>query len=315
MVGDLRRARGRRPRPRRRRGRARSAASPAWEATSPPPCWRAAATARSGSCPTPGRRRRCSSACAVAAGPASRDRRATFDERGSPSGAGHGAVRGPAVRWACSAGDVWGSRVEPSTGRRTFYVRRANELVGTGTRARRRGGGQPARRDEEYAVTVDATGRPVDLAVLRTAGSGARRTCPPLVQPAAGLLAAPTRGEPGLGHRDPSRPQRPRQRRHGARLRRSGPLAAPASGPAVDVSRRLAGVSTAPASSTRAPTPSQARRRASTSGRRGPVRGLKWRRAGTRLIEDRARGTWSASAMRAAREVATAKLGRRRGDC
>jgi hypothetical protein len=93
-----------------------------------------------------------------------------------------------------SAADTYGSRVQASTGHRTFYVRRANDLVATATAGGTRGGATVA-RTEEYAVTVDAAGRPVDLAVLghgRLAGSA---DLPEIVQPAAGLLAAPARGD------------------------------------------------------------------------------------------------------------------------
>ena len=118
-----------------------------------------------------------------------------FGERGITVGAGASiAVRGVEGALGLSAGDVWGSRVEPSTGRRTFYVRRANELVATGT-VRGAGASVAGAGEEEYAVTVDATGRAIDLAVLRTGRLRGSADLPAAVQPAAGLLAMPSRGE------------------------------------------------------------------------------------------------------------------------
>lgn len=93
-----------------------------------------------------------------------------------------------------TAADTYGSRVELSTGRRTFYVRRANDLVASAT-----AGGAPgsasAARAEEYAVTLDAAGRPVDLVVLGHGRLDGSSDLPDIAQPAAGLLAAPARGD------------------------------------------------------------------------------------------------------------------------
>jgi hypothetical protein len=116
-------------------------------------------------------------------------------ERDVTAGAEAGlAVRGIGGALGLTAGDVWGARVEPATGRRTFYVRRANQLVATGTvRGVGASGGRSG--EEEYAVTVDAEGRAVDLAVLSTGRLGVSADLPGAVQPAAGLLAVPTRGE------------------------------------------------------------------------------------------------------------------------
>jgi Flp pilus assembly pilin Flp len=119
---------------------------------------------------------------------------ATFDEF-AWSVALTGAV-GAKVQGALglTAADTYGVRRERSSGRRTFYVRRANDLVGTAT-LRDTGGSVSAAREEEYAVTVDADGRPVDLAVLRHGRLGGSADLPELVQPAAGLLSVPTRGD------------------------------------------------------------------------------------------------------------------------
>jgi hypothetical protein len=149
------------------------------------------------------------------------------------------AVRGIGGAFGLTAGDVWGSRTEPATGQRTFYVRRANELVATGS-VRGIGASGGASAEEEYAVTVDAAGRAVDLAVLRTGRLGASADLPAAIQPAAGLLAVPTRGERVWvteAHLDLSDPD-------DAALARSFVAQVrdprPRLGAAVDVSRRLA---------------------------------------------------------------------------
>jgi hypothetical protein len=148
-------------------------------------------------------------------------------------------ARGVGGALGLTAGDVWGSRTEPATGRRTFYVRRANELVATGA-VRGIGASGGASGEEEYAVTVDAAGRAVDLAVLRTGRLGVSADLPGVVQPAAGLLAVPTRGERVWvteAHLDLSDPD-------DAALARSFVAQVrdprPRLGRAVDVSRRLA---------------------------------------------------------------------------
>jgi hypothetical protein len=119
---------------------------------------------------------------------------ATFDESGWSVGLS--GTAGATVQGALglTAADTYGSRRDTSSGRRTFYVRRANDLVGTAT-IRDTGASASAAREEEYAVTVDASGRPVDLAVMRHGRLGASADLPELVQPAAGLLSVPTRGD------------------------------------------------------------------------------------------------------------------------
>jgi hypothetical protein len=148
-------------------------------------------------------------------------------------------ARGIGGALGLTAGDVWGSRTEPATGRRTFYVRRANELVATGT-VRGIGASGAAAGEEEYAVTIDPTGRAVDLAVLRTGRLSGSADLPSAVQPAAGLLAVPTRGERVWvteAHLDLSDPgDAAIARRFVAQVRDPRPRL----GPAVDVSRRLA---------------------------------------------------------------------------
>lgn len=119
---------------------------------------------------------------------------ATFGESGWSVGV-HGAA-GAAARGALglTAADTYGSRVEASSGQRTFYVRRANDLVATAT-VHDAGGSVVAAREEQYAVTVDAAGRPIDLAVHRHGRLGGSADLPAIAQPAAGLLAVPTRGD------------------------------------------------------------------------------------------------------------------------
>jgi hypothetical protein len=103
------------------------------------------------------------------------------------------AAAGSRLRGALglTAADVRGSRVDTARGRRTFYVRRANDIVAT-VDAGGAGASAQAGSSEEYAVTVHADGRPIDLAILRHGRFGGSVDLPRAVQPAAGLLAGPT---------------------------------------------------------------------------------------------------------------------------
>ena len=149
-------------------------------------------------------------------------------------------VRGIGGALGLSAGDVWGSRVEPATGRRTFYVRRANELVATGTV---RSAGASARRVGRGGVRRDLGRRRAARSTSPSCapgGSACSADLPAAVQPAAGLLAAPTKGERVWvteSHLDLGDPD-------DAALARSFLAQVrdprPRLGPAVDVSRRLA---------------------------------------------------------------------------
>jgi hypothetical protein len=90
-----------------------------------------------------------------------------------------------------SSQDVAGVRTDASTGRRTFYVQRTVEgslslTYGTAGAT----GAHTAR--ERYAVTYDAAGRPVDLMVLTTGIYRGSFDLPVRLQPAVGLLSAPT---------------------------------------------------------------------------------------------------------------------------
>ncbi|HSS57504.1 MAG TPA: hypothetical protein VLK59_05820 [Solirubrobacteraceae bacterium] len=90
-----------------------------------------------------------------------------------------------------SSQDVAGTRTDASTGRRTFYVQRTVE----GSLSLTYGGASAtgARTDRErYAVTYDAAGRPVDLMVLGTGIYRGSFDLPTRLQPAVGLLSAPT---------------------------------------------------------------------------------------------------------------------------
>jgi hypothetical protein len=90
-----------------------------------------------------------------------------------------------------SSQDVAGARTDARTGRTTFYVQRTVEgslsLTQSGT------GATATRGDRErYAVTYDAGGRPVDLMVMTTGSYRISVDLPTRLQPAAGLLSAPT---------------------------------------------------------------------------------------------------------------------------
>ena len=166
-----------------------------WEATSPPPCWRAAATARSGSWPTPGRRpallERLRRGRWAVGEPAPT---ATFDESGW-SVALHGAV-GATLQGALglTAADTYGARRDaPAGGGRSTCAARTTRRHGDALRDT--GGGVSGSRDEEYAVTVDPT-------AARSASASASRQPPrglggpARARPAAaGLLSVPTRGD------------------------------------------------------------------------------------------------------------------------
>ena len=92
---------------------------------------------------------------------------------------------------ALSSQDVAGARTDARTGRTTFYVQRTVEgsllLTQSGT------GATATRGDRErYAATYDAGGRPVDLMVMTTGSYRISVDLPMRLQPAVGLLSAPT---------------------------------------------------------------------------------------------------------------------------
>jgi hypothetical protein len=97
----------------------------------------------------------------------------------------------PAATLGLSSQDVAGTRTDASTGRRTFYVQRTVE--GSLSLTYGTAGATGARTDRErYAVTYDAAGRPVDLMVITTGIYRGSFDLPARLQPAAGLLSAPT---------------------------------------------------------------------------------------------------------------------------
>jgi hypothetical protein len=103
----------------------------------------------------------------------------------------HGDVSRGRGTIALSSDDVAGSRIDASTGRRTFYVQRTVEgaLSLTGGP----GGVTGARRTRErYAVTYDRSGRAVDLMVMSAGRYRASIDLPARLQPAVGLLSVPT---------------------------------------------------------------------------------------------------------------------------
>jgi hypothetical protein len=108
--------------------------------------------------------------------------------------ASRGSITGgtlPGGTLGLSSQDVAGTRTDASTGRRTFYVQRTVE----GSLSLTYGGASAtgARTDRErYAVTYDAAGRPVDLMVLGTGIYRGSFDLPTRLQPAVGLLSAPT---------------------------------------------------------------------------------------------------------------------------
>jgi hypothetical protein len=90
-----------------------------------------------------------------------------------------------------SSQDVSGTRTDARTGRTTVYVQRAVDgslsLTHEGVSATATRGDR-----ERYAVTYDASGRPVDLMVMTTGSFRISADLPNRLQPAVGLLSAPT---------------------------------------------------------------------------------------------------------------------------
>ena len=113
-----------------------------------------------------------------------------YDQGGFAVGGG-AARRGGAIE--LSSADVSGVRIDARTGRRTLYVQRtvdgALSLTNAGWGAT---GSQRSR--ERYAITYDPSGRPVDLMVMTTGKYRVSMDLPARVQPAVGLLSAPTGG-------------------------------------------------------------------------------------------------------------------------
>ena len=120
------------------------------------------------------------------AAPTQRYRHGGLASRGSAS-----AGNLPGVALGLSSQDVAGTRTDASTGRRTFYVQRTVE--GSLSLTYGTAGATGARTDRErYAVTYDTAGRPVDLMVITTGIYRGSFDLPARLQPAVGLLSAPT---------------------------------------------------------------------------------------------------------------------------
>jgi hypothetical protein len=118
--------------------------------------------------------------------PTQRYRHGGLASRGSAA-----AGKLPGVALGLSSQDVAGTRTDATTGRRTFYVQRTVE--GSVSLTYGTAGATGARTDRErYAVTYDAAGRPVDLMVITTGIYRGSFDLPARLQPAVGLLSAPT---------------------------------------------------------------------------------------------------------------------------
>jgi hypothetical protein len=112
----------------------------------------------------------------------------------APPPASHTSERGASVTlgWggvSFGAADLVGQTVR-ADGRRTFLVRRRNELavaLGDGTAG-------TGARDELDTVTVDRRGRPLDLGILTGHELTGSVSLPPALQPVAGFLDVPTSG-------------------------------------------------------------------------------------------------------------------------
>ncbi len=91
------------------------------------------------------------------------------------------------------AEDLAGVRVDRTARERTFLIRRRSQAVGSVGLLAGFGGEAAARREERYALTVDAAGRPLDLAITeaRRVHAGARLPGP--LRTLAGRAALPLR--------------------------------------------------------------------------------------------------------------------------
>jgi hypothetical protein len=97
------------------------------------------------------------------------------------------------VSLGLSSQDVSGTRTDARSGRTTVYVQRTVEGSLSLTHVSVGVGATAAHGDRErYAVTYDADGRPVDLMVMTTGSFRISADLPNRLQPAAGLLSAPT---------------------------------------------------------------------------------------------------------------------------
>jgi hypothetical protein len=107
-----------------------------------------------------------------------------------------GAVRlgGVAASVTLGAQDLAGSTLDAATGRRTYLLRRTDDLGGalsSGGRALAEGHGT---LDTAYTITVDRNGRPVDLGVLQAGELRGGADLPGPAQEVAGALGVPSSG-------------------------------------------------------------------------------------------------------------------------
>jgi hypothetical protein len=87
--------------------------------------------------------------------------------------------------------DLFGQRVDHRTGRRTAYVRRRNGVTGSVSLEGGSGVQGSASASEVYAVTVDRSGRPLDLAIVSGGAYDGSPSLPSVLQPVAGELGGP----------------------------------------------------------------------------------------------------------------------------
>ena len=88
-----------------------------------------------------------------------------------------------------SAKDIYGSSLDRRTGQRTIYVRPSREAQATLTLSALEGKGT-AGGSELYGVTLDRSGRPIEISVMRSGGFHAAVDLPQDVQDAVGHLRA-----------------------------------------------------------------------------------------------------------------------------
>jgi hypothetical protein len=137
----------------------------------------------------------------IAAGGAARPADVTYDDRAwlSALGVAMGtdAFEGNAplslVEGQATSDQHWGTSTDHRTGRRTTSIHASwsaqGSLLGDAL------GGSAGREGDTIAVESDAAGRPLDLRITSTGRFGGSADLPAVVQPVAGLLAAPAVGD------------------------------------------------------------------------------------------------------------------------
>jgi hypothetical protein len=114
---------------------------------------------------------------------------AVFNERGLRV---EGELAGSGGAVALSAGDVFGVRDDRTTGQRTLYVKRSNDASAS-LSVRGGGAGAAAAPVEQYAVTFDRAGNPLDLTVISMQTAWRFARLPRGLALATGLLGTPSR--------------------------------------------------------------------------------------------------------------------------